>query len=196
MHLDVNSTNVHLRLEKTSVGPIQTQMSKYYSCLLSATFLRCSSGRNQFLMKHILTRRRVRAIRVTLLSSCDLWDFPWCIGKCSTTRALREALQNPRVFHQPLGIFAAAWEIITERQRRCNIFSCLCTSSTLPSLPNPSLFIPGAWLQNYLKYDMNVAKGVAAYAWIANRANMFCASSICKNPLMGHICVCCDFLHL
>lgn len=177
MHLDVNSTNVHLQLKRKSAGPMQTKMSKYYSSLLSTTFLICSSSRNPFLMRHILRRRRVQAIRVTLLSSCDLWDFPWCIGKCSTTRALREALQNPLVFHQPLGIFAAAWEIITERQRRCNIFSCLCTSSTLPSFPTPFLFIPWAWLQNYLKYDMNEAKGVAAYAWIANRANTFCASS-------------------
>lgn len=159
---------------------IGTKMSEHYSSL-STTFLICSAGRNQFLMKHIPRRQWVEAIRATLLSTCDLWDFPWCIGKCSTTRALRGALQDPQVFHQPLGIFAAAWEIITERQRRCNIFSCLCT------VPSPHLlFIPGAWLQNYLKYDMNEARGVAAYAWIANRANTFCAGSFfanCKNLL-------------
>lgn len=116
---------------------IGTKMSEHYSSLLSTTFLICSVGRIQFLMKHIPRRRWVEAIRATLLSSCDLWDFPWCIGKCSTTRALRGALQDPLVFHQPLGILAAAWEIITERQRRCNIFSCLCTVPSPHPQPPP-----------------------------------------------------------
>lgn len=139
MHLIAN-----LRLEKNSVGffSIGTKTSEHHSSLLSTTFLICSAGRNPFLMKHIPRRRWVVAIRATLLSSCDLWDFPWCIGKCSTTRALRGALQDPLVFHQPLGIFAAAWEIITERQRRCNIFPCLCTVPS-PHPQPPSCSSPG-----------------------------------------------------
>lgn len=95
--------------------------------------------------------------------SADALTGPWrSTGLSSASRRLSYCLRNNY------------WT--AETQSNISPVSASLLSSTPPE----------AWLPNHLKYDMNEARGAAAYAWITNKRYKFCACSLFPsycNPL-------------